>query len=80
MRRVSSNVGLGADCSRVATCGEGVSGRHSHGSAHHPQHHAQSLQVHFSHCTCPYLLVVDPDQVEDKAAVHQGQQIAEEEG
>lgn len=40
-----------------------------------------------SHCRCtfphrvyPYLLVVDPDQVEDEATVHQGQQIAEEEG
>ena len=27
-----------------------------------------------------YLLVVSPDQAEDEATVHQGQQIAEEEG
>lgn len=39
-----------------------------------------SLQVCHSHHAHPYLLVVSPDQAEDKAAVHQGQQITEEEG
>lgn len=80
MRRVSSNAGLGADCSRVATCGGGVSGRPSRGSAHHAHHPATSLQMCRSHRAHPYLLVVGPDQAEDEAAVHQGQQVAEEEG
>ena len=38
------------------------------------------LQVRRAHHAHAYLLVVSPDQAEDKATVHQGQQIAEEEG
>lgn len=37
-------------------------------------------QMHCSHSAHPYLLVVGPDQAEDEAAVHQGQQVTEEEG
>ena len=38
------------------------------------------LQVRHARHAHSYLLVVSPDQAEDKAAVHQGQQVAEEEG
>ena len=79
MRRVSSNAGLGADCSRVATCGVG-------GSVGYVARPATptALPCHLRvRCSCrarPYLLVVGSDQAEDEASVRQGQQIAEEEG
>lgn len=38
------------------------------------------LQVRRARHAHSYLLVVSPDQAEDEAAVHQGQQVAEEEG
>lgn len=80
MRRVSSNAGLGADCSRVATCGgEGQRATFMFLCPSHPPPR-QSLQGCRSQHAHPYLLVVGPDQAEDEAAVHQGQQIAEEEG
>lgn len=74
MRRVSSATGLGADCSRVATCQRG--GQWATSTVSLPTtHQATHGEVHPSH-----LLVVGPDQAEHKAAVHQGQQVAEEEG
>lgn len=79
--RVSSTAGLGADCSRVATCGGG--GQQATiivslpATPNTPPCHPQ---VRCSRNAHPYLLVVGPDQAEDEATVHQGQQVAEEEG
>lgn len=81
MRSVSSNPGLGADCSRADTCGGGESAgdRHWLHPLRPPRPPASLVLCHAYHAH-PYLLVVGPDQAEDEAAIHQGQQIAEEEG
>lgn len=82
MRRVSRAPGLGADCSRVATCGgRGSAGNTFRFPAHHTHHPPPHPRVGAPFPLCPpYLLVVGPGQAEHKAAVHQGQQVAEEEG
>lgn len=57
--------------------GRGISGRPSLAPPTQPTTPPRLCHAHHAH---PYLLVVGPDQAEDEAAVHQGQQIAEEEG
>lgn len=76
MRRVSSAVGLGVDCSRVATCRGGA----VTGDANIALHIMPCVLRHITGHADPYLLVVSAHQVEDEAAICQGQEVTEEEG
>lgn len=80
IRRVSSTAGLGADWSREATCRGGSQRTFTVSLPATPTTPLYHLQVRLSCHAHSYLLVVSPNQAEDKATVCQGQQVAEEEG